>query len=62
MDVYKNVDILSLDDDMGFFGLDCLSNLEKYRESLMLLKNEMNGFDKEYDYILIDSLRTLGLV
>ncbi|MED4534219.1 ParA family protein [Metabacillus fastidiosus] len=62
INVHENIDILPSNDDMSFFELDCLSNLGKYPEPFMLLKNAMKGFDKEYDYILIDSPPTLGLV
>lgn len=62
INVHEYIDVIPANDDMSFFELDCLTNSKDYPEPFMQLKKAMAKLEKQYDYILIDSPPTLGLV
>lgn len=62
INVYKNIDMLVSNDDMGFFEFDVLSDRDKYPQPFTLLKNVIKSIGSKYDYILIDTPPNMGLV
>ncbi|MGP6151680.1 ParA family protein [Priestia flexa] len=62
VNVHKNIDILPSNDDMGFFEFDVISQLDKFKKPLSLLKNAIQKIEKKYDYYLIDCPPNLGMI
>lgn len=62
LNIYKNIDILPSNDDMGFFEFDVVSQLNKFNEPLTLLEKAVNKIKDHYDVIVIDCPPNLGLV
>ncbi|MCY8636611.1 ParA family protein [Bacillus sp. S17B2] len=62
INVYKGIDILPSNDDMGFFELDVITQKELYPAPTALLKTIVEKVKGSYDYILIDCPPNLGLV
>lgn len=60
--VAENIDILPSNDEMEFFEFDILTNIKKYNNPFFLIKNRLKGIIDEYDYILIDTPPSMGLV
>lgn len=61
-EVHPNIDILPANDDMTFFDLEVLTNIEKYPNFFNMLKNALKGVENLYDYIIIDTPPNMGLV
>lgn len=62
INVHRNIDILPSNDDMSFLEFDVLTNQQDFPKPFSLLKNAMKWVEEEYNYILIDSPPTLGLI
>jgi len=62
LNIYKNIDILPSNDDMGFFEFDVVSQLNKFNEPLALLEKAIKKVKDHYDVIIIDCPPNLGLV
>lgn len=62
----ENLDVLPSSEDMGFFESD-VARIEdeydkKYGNSAFILKEELKKINKQYDYILIDTPPSAGLI
>jgi len=62
VNVYENIDVIPSTFDMTGFEFEVLNKLDKYPKPFKLLKDAMSKLTKEYDYILIDTPPSLGLV
>jgi chromosome partitioning protein len=62
INVHKNIDILPSNDDMGFFEFDVISQMDKFKKPLSLLKNVIQEIRNLYDVILIDCPPNLGMI
>lgn len=60
--VEKYLDILPANKDMNFFELDILPNLQTYGDPFQLLSKAVKGIEKNYDYVLLDTPPSMGLV
>lgn len=60
--VSKNIDILPSNDEMAFFDFDILTNIRNYPKPFDLMRENLEGVESFYDYILIDTPPNLGLV
>lgn len=60
--VHKNIDLLPANDDMEFVEMDILTNISRYKQPFHLLKRAMEKVADQYDYVLIDTPPSLGLV
>lgn len=60
--VDKYLDILPANKDMNFFELDVLPHLEKYGNPFYMLSRAVKGIEEKYDYVLIDTPPSMGLV
>lgn len=57
-----NVDIVPANDEMNFLEFDILPNLKEYSRPFHLLKDAIDKVKDQYDYILIDTPPSMGLV
>lgn len=58
----EGVDILPSNSTMDFFDMEVLSNRDKFKEPFYILREKLYQFSQQYDYVLIDSPPTLGLI
>ena len=58
----EQLDLVPANQDMNFLEFDVLMNMERYPSPFMLLKNALNGIHDQYDYIVIDSPPSMGLI
>lgn len=62
INVHENINVLPSNDEMSFLEFDVLTNKKNYPNPFGLLNNALKSIEKDYDYILIDSPPTLGLI
>lgn len=60
--VEKNLDMVVANDDMAYFEIDVLTNLDKFPHYFDLLTQAIQPFLKEYDFILMDTPPQMGLI
>ncbi|PGK52463.1 chromosome partitioning protein ParA [Priestia megaterium] len=60
--VNDNIDLVPANEDMNFLDFDILTNLNEYPNYFTLLKEALRLVDDKYDYIVIDSPPSMGLV
>ncbi len=58
----ERLDLVPANQDMNFLEFDVLMNMERYPSPFMLLKNALKGIHDQYDYIVIDSPPSMGLI
>lgn len=56
------VDLVPANDDMNFLEFDVLPKIKQYSQPFHLLKKEIDKVRDNYDYILIDTPPSMGLV
>ncbi|WP_144524502.1 ParA family protein [Bacillus thuringiensis] len=62
INVHENIDVVPINDDFNYFDMDVLENREKYPNKFGLLKEAMGNIADEYDFVIIDTPPTLGLI
>lgn len=62
VNVHENIDVVPSNDDLSYFEMDVLRNVEKYPDFFTLLKNAMGDLKEEYDYIFVDTPPSMGLI
>jgi chromosome partitioning protein len=60
--VNEYLDIIPANNDMNFLEFDILPNIHQYKEPFQLLKKALNKIKGSYDYVLIDTPPSMGLV
>lgn len=62
--ITDKLDIIVANDDMAFVEMDILTKPDKYPapDYLFLLKKAIQPFEKEYDYIILDTPPQMGLI
>lgn len=62
MNVHENIDILPSNKDLMLLEFNYMSNPSKFPKPFKLLKNALEPLINRYDYILVDTPPSLGLV
>lgn len=62
IEVDENIDIVPSNNDMNFLEFDILPNVKEYQDPFALLKKKVEKVRDDYDYILIDTPPSMGLV
>lgn len=64
LNVADNLDIIPANDDMAFAEIDILTQPDKYPspDYMFLLKKAIKHFDKQYDFIIVDTPPQMGLI
>lgn len=62
VEVTPDLHIVPANKDMNFLEFDILPNLAKHGEPFKLLSKHVEGIRNQYDYILIDTPPSMGLV
>ncbi|MFY4781549.1 ParA family protein [Campylobacter jejuni] len=60
VNVYNNIDIIPSNTDLQYLEFDVLKKPDQYPDPFRLLKNNLKGIEKKYDYVLIDCPPSLG--
>ena len=63
--INENIDLVPANEDMNFLDFEILTNLQKYSNTsdiFKLLKEALAPLHDKYDYIIIDSPPSMGLV
>ena len=60
--VAPNLDMIVANDDMAYFELDVLTDLDNHPDYFNLLKRVTDRLDAHYDYIVIDTPPAMGLI
>lgn len=58
----EGIDILPSNSDMDFFDMNVLTNMDKYPNPFYILRDKLQDLADLYDYVLIDSPPSLGLI
>src|SRR5699024_9179240 len=62
VNVGKDIDLVTANDDMNFLEFDILPNYKEYGRPFHLLHDSLTIIKDNYDYIFIDTPPSLGLV
>jgi chromosome partitioning protein len=62
VNVHENIDVIPSTFEMTGFEFEVLTKLDKFPKPFMLMKESFSKLKKDYDYILIDTPPSLGLV
>lgn len=62
LNVEENIDILPSNADMNFIEFEILPNIKKYDKPFELLKEVLSDIEQYYDYVIIDTPPSMGLV
>lgn len=60
--ITDNISLLPANKEMNFIELDILPNLKEYGNPFNLLRDAIEGIVDDYDYILIDTPPSMGLI
>lgn len=60
--INKQLDLVPANDEMNYLEFDVLGNFEKYKRPFSLLEGPLEEIKQEYDYIIIDTPPSMGLV
>ncbi|MEE6717148.1 ParA family protein [Schleiferilactobacillus harbinensis] len=62
INVSPNLDIIVANDDMAYFEIDVLTDKGNYPNYFNLLKNVIKKFERDYDFIVLDTPPAMGLI
>lgn len=60
--LYPNLDMIAANDDMAYIEIDILTHLSDYPNYFDLLKDSIKPFLNKYDYIIMDTPPSMGLI
>lgn len=60
--INKHLDLVPANDEMNYLEFDVLGNFETYKKPFSLLEGPLQEVKNEYDYIIIDTPPSMGLV
>lgn len=60
--IAEGLDLIPANQDMNLLEFDVLMHMDKYPSPFLLLKNNLATIKDQYDYILVDSPPSMGLI